>query len=179
MRQVCVNGIFAGPQAGIERPGARAPGPRRCQHDVEPGAALRRAELSPFGVGVRVGRRTPAGFILTPRVLELGVAYTISARVWETARVHLEELVLARRQASSIAELDSSDPICVARVETPQVVGVNIDMGTRDPTRSTALGKVLYSRAQLHAGLRMGGVTQAADRTLPARASSRSPGQRG
>ncbi|MBY4111624.1 helix-turn-helix domain-containing protein [Rhodococcus fascians] len=90
-------------------------------------------------------KTTPAGFILTPRVLELGVAYTMSARVWEAARVHLSELVDATQQASSIAQLDGADIIYVARVEVPKVVGVNIDVGTRYPARSTALGKVLLA----------------------------------
>ncbi|GHF35261.1 IclR family pca regulon transcriptional regulator [Amycolatopsis bartoniae] len=90
-------------------------------------------------------KSTAAGFVLTPRVLELGVAYSLSARVWEAARLHLEELVAATQQASSIAQLDGADIIYVARVEVPKVVGVNIDVGTRYPARSTALGKVLLA----------------------------------
>ncbi len=88
---------------------------------------------------------TPSGFILTHRVLELGVAYTLSARLWEAAKLHLEELVEATRQAASLARLEGSDIIYVARVEVPKVVGVNIDVGTRYPARSTALGKVLLA----------------------------------
>lgn len=90
-------------------------------------------------------RSTPAGFVLTPRVLELGVAYSLSGRLWEAARLHLEDLVNATQQASSIAQLDGSDIIYVARVEVPKVVGVNIDVGTRYPARNTALGKVLLA----------------------------------
>jgi len=90
-------------------------------------------------------KSTRAGFFLTPRVLELGVAYTLSARTWEAARLHLEELVAATQQAASLAQLDGADIIYVARVEVPKVVGVNIDVGTRFPARSTALGKVLLA----------------------------------
>lgn len=90
-------------------------------------------------------RSTAAGFVLTPRVLELGVAYTLSARLWEAAKLHLDELVRITRQAASIAQLDGSDIIYVARMEVPKVVGVNIDVGSRYPARSTALGKVLLA----------------------------------
>lgn len=88
---------------------------------------------------------TPAGFVLTPRVLELGVAYTLSGQLWDAAKLHLEELVATTRQAASLAKLDGSDIIYAARVEVPKVVGVNINVGTRYPARSTSLGKVLLA----------------------------------
>jgi IclR family pca regulon transcriptional regulator len=90
-------------------------------------------------------KSTDVGFLLTPRILELGVAYSLSGRLWEAARVHLQELVNATQQAASLAQLDGSDIIYVARVEVPKVVGVNIDVGTRYPARSTALGKILLA----------------------------------
>ncbi|GAA2216280.1 IclR family transcriptional regulator C-terminal domain-containing protein [Nonomuraea monospora] len=90
-------------------------------------------------------RSTPAGFLLTPRVLELGVAYTLSAGLWEIAQPHLRELVVATNQAASVAYLDGSDIIYVARTAAPKVVATTINAGTRFPARSTALGKMLLS----------------------------------
>ncbi|QXJ21175.1 helix-turn-helix domain-containing protein [Actinomadura graeca] len=90
-------------------------------------------------------RSTPAGFLLTARVLELGVAYTLSAGLWEIAQPHLRQLVVATNQAASVAQLDGSDIIYVARAAVPKVVATTIDVGTRFPARSTALGKMLLS----------------------------------
>ncbi|MBT2208789.1 MULTISPECIES: IclR family transcriptional regulator C-terminal domain-containing protein [Actinomadura] len=90
-------------------------------------------------------RTSPEGVVLTPRVLELGVAYTLSSGLWEVALPHLRELVERTDQAASVAELDGSDIIYVARVEVPKVVAVNIKVGMRLPAASTALGKVLLA----------------------------------
>ncbi|GAA4231622.1 IclR family transcriptional regulator C-terminal domain-containing protein [Actinomadura meridiana] len=90
-------------------------------------------------------RSTPAGFLLAPRVLELGVAYTLSAGLWEIAQPHLRELVTATDQAASVAQLDGADVLYVARVAVPKVVATVINVGTRFPARSTALGKTLLS----------------------------------
>jgi IclR family transcriptional regulator, pca regulon regulatory protein len=38
-------------------------------------------------------RATDGGFALTPRVLDLGVAYVCSQGLWETARPHMADLV--------------------------------------------------------------------------------------
>lgn len=90
-------------------------------------------------------RSTPAGFLLTPRVLELGVAYTLSTGLWEIAQPHLQDLVLATNQAASVAQLDGSDIIYVARAAVPKIVAATINVGTRFPARNTALGKILLS----------------------------------
>ncbi|RFS84331.1 IclR family transcriptional regulator [Actinomadura spongiicola] len=90
-------------------------------------------------------RTTSEGVALTPRVLELGVAYTLSTGLWEVALPHLRDLVKQTGQAASVAELDGSDVIYVARVEVPKVVAVNVKVGMRLPAASTALGKVLLA----------------------------------
>ncbi|GAA4228343.1 IclR family transcriptional regulator C-terminal domain-containing protein [Actinomadura meridiana] len=90
-------------------------------------------------------RTGPDGVVLTPRVLELGVAYTLSTGLWDVALPHLRDLVEKTGQAASVAELDGSDIIYVARVEVPKVVAVNVKVGMRLPAASTALGKVLLA----------------------------------
>ncbi|WP_028923968.1 IclR family transcriptional regulator domain-containing protein [Pseudonocardia acaciae] len=90
-------------------------------------------------------RTTPQGVVLTPRVLELGVAYTLSTGLWDVAQPHLLDLVARTNQAASIAQLDGSDIIYVARAEVPKVVALRVDVGTRFPATSTALGKVLLA----------------------------------
>src|SRR5436190_24357880 len=48
------------------------------------------------------------GYLLTPRVLDLGVAYVTSLGLWEVASSHLELLVERTNESSSIGQLDGS-----------------------------------------------------------------------
>lgn len=88
---------------------------------------------------VRAGER---GFALTPRVLDLGVAYARSLGLWEVARPHMERLVDRTHESCSIAQLDGSDVVYVARVAVPKIVALVVQIGTRFPALPTSLGKV-------------------------------------
>ncbi|MGW5260300.1 IclR family transcriptional regulator domain-containing protein [Microbispora sp. NPDC004025] len=90
-------------------------------------------------------RPEQGGFALTPRVLELGVSYVRSTGLWEVARPHLERLVAQTRESSSIAQLDGSDIVYVARVAVPKIVALSVQIGTRFPALQTSLGKVLLA----------------------------------
>ncbi len=83
------------------------------------------------------------GFSLTPRVLDLGFAYIESRGLWPTLEPELTELVRTTNESCSIAELDGSDIVYVARVAVPKVVGLRVQIGTRFPAYATSLGKVL------------------------------------
>jgi IclR family pca regulon transcriptional regulator len=90
-------------------------------------------------------RAERGGFALTPRVLELGVCYVRSMGLWEVARPHLERLVAQTNESSSIAQLDGSDIVYVARVAVPKIVALSVQVGTRFPALQTSLGKVLLA----------------------------------
>ncbi|GAA4512615.1 MULTISPECIES: IclR family transcriptional regulator domain-containing protein [Nonomuraea] len=90
-------------------------------------------------------RAEQGGFALTPRVLELGVSYVRSMGLWEVARPHLEWLVARTHESSSIAQLDGSDIVYVARVAVPKIVTLSVQIGTRFPALQTSLGKVLLA----------------------------------
>jgi IclR family pca regulon transcriptional regulator len=90
-------------------------------------------------------RAEQGGFALTPRVLELGVSYVRSMGLWEVARPHLEQLVARTHESSSIAQLDGSDIVYVARVAVPKIVTLSVQIGTRFPALQTSLGKVLLA----------------------------------
>lgn len=90
-------------------------------------------------------RNDGAGFALTPRVLELGVAYVRSMGIWDVARPHLERLSAATGESCSIAQLDGSDIVYVARVAVPKIVALAVQIGTRFPALPTSLGKVLLA----------------------------------
>ena len=84
-------------------------------------------------------------YTLTPRVLELGAAYVGSQGLWEVARPHLQELSTKTDESCSIAQLDGSDIVYVARAAVPKIVGLSVQIGTRFPALQTSLGKVLLA----------------------------------
>ncbi len=90
--------------------------------------------------------RTDAGsFSLTPRVLEFGMAYLSSTHIWELAKPRLADLSTATGESCSIAQLDGSDIVYVARVAVPKLVTLSVSVGTRFPALPTSLGKVLLA----------------------------------
>jgi IclR family transcriptional regulator, pca regulon regulatory protein len=82
---------------------------------------------------------------LTPRVLELGTAYVESLGLWDIARPHMESLVGQTGESTSIAQLDGSDIVYVARVAVPKIITLSVVIGTRFPAMQTSLGKVLLA----------------------------------
>lgn len=90
-------------------------------------------------------RATGGTFALTPRVLELGMAYISSTSVWDIARPHMERLVARTGESSSLAQLDGSDIVYVARVAVPKVITFAVTIGTRFPALQTSLGKALLA----------------------------------
>jgi IclR family transcriptional regulator, pca regulon regulatory protein len=96
------------------------------------------------------------GFALTPRVLELGMAYVTSLDMWDVARPHMRRLVAQTGESTSMAQLDGSDIVYVARVAVPKIVALAVTIGTRFPAVATSMGKVLLAAldpAQLDAVL--------------------------
>jgi IclR family pca regulon transcriptional regulator len=86
-----------------------------------------------------------SGYALTPRVLDLGVAYVRSMNLWDVARPHMETLSARTDESCSIAQLDGSDIVYVARVAVPKIVSLAVQIGTRFPALQTSLGKVLLA----------------------------------
>jgi IclR family pca regulon transcriptional regulator len=90
--------------------------------------------------------RTSGGaFRLTPKVLTLGMAYVGSLGLWDIARPHLESLVAKTGESSSMAQLDGSDIVYVARVSVPKIITLRVDIGTRFPAVQTSQGKLLLA----------------------------------
>ena len=90
-------------------------------------------------------RGVDARFELTPRVIELGMAYVASLGLWDVARPHLEALVGRTGESSSMAQLDGSDIVYVARVSVPKIIALRVEIGTRFPAVQTSQGKVLLA----------------------------------
>jgi IclR family transcriptional regulator, pca regulon regulatory protein len=90
-----------------------------------------------------------SGYELTPRVLDLGMSYVLSRGLWEIARPHMQALVARTGESTSIAQLDGSDIVYVARVAVPKIVTLAVTIGTRFPAMPTSLGKVLLAALPL------------------------------
>ena len=90
-------------------------------------------------------RSTDGAFRLTPKVMSLGMAYVSSLGLWDVARPHLEHLVAQTGESSSMAQLDGSDIVYVARVSVPKLITLRVEIGTRFPAVQTSQGKVLLA----------------------------------
>src|SRR5690349_14483630 len=95
--------------------------------------------------GLGFVRTTGGSFQLTPKVLTLGMAYVGSLGLWDIAKPHLESLVARTGESSSMAQLDGSDIVYVARVSVPKLIALRVDIGTRFPAAQTSQGKVLLA----------------------------------
>jgi IclR family pca regulon transcriptional regulator len=110
-------------------------------------------------------RAEDGGFVLTPKVLELGIAYASSLGLWAIARPHLEALVRQTGESSSMAQLDGCDIVYVARVSVPKIIALRVEIGTRFPAPRTSQGKVLL--ADLDQATRDGVLAQPSRSGLP------------
>jgi IclR family pca regulon transcriptional regulator len=101
-------------------------------------------------------RASVGAYQLTPKVLTLGMAYVGALGLWDIARPHMEALVARTGESSSMAQLDGSDIVYVARVSVPKLIALRVEIGTRFPAVQTSQGKVLLaalSPTQLEATL--------------------------
>lgn len=85
------------------------------------------------------------GYALTPRVMDLGMAYVDAQDLWSLAEDHLRRLVERTHESSSMAQLDGSDIVYVARVAIPKIIALQVRIGTRFPAVATSMGKVLLA----------------------------------
>ena len=85
-------------------------------------------------------------FSLRPRALSLGFAYLNSQDLWQLAQPYMVELVEQVHESCSIAVLDGSEIVYVARVPTSaRIMSINLGIGTRLPAFATSMGRVLLA----------------------------------
>lgn len=94
-------------------------------------------------------RPVAGGYELTPRVLDLGVAYIGAQNLWDLARPHLEALVASTGESSSMTQLDGPDIVYTARVAVPKIIALRVEIGTRFPAAVTSQGRVLLAAMPL------------------------------
>jgi IclR family pca regulon transcriptional regulator len=84
-------------------------------------------------------------YSLTPKVVDLGMAYISALGLYGAAKPHMEKLSKEVDQSVSLAELDGSDIVYTGRVEVAKIISVGVTVGARLPSPSTALGRVLLA----------------------------------
>lgn len=84
-------------------------------------------------------------FRLAPRVLRLGHAYVSSSPLPKLVQPVLEAISERTQESSSLAVLDGTDVVFVARAATRRSLSNGLGMGSRLPVHSAATGRVLLS----------------------------------
>ncbi|MGA0180807.1 MAG: IclR family transcriptional regulator domain-containing protein [Ilumatobacteraceae bacterium] len=84
-------------------------------------------------------------FQLTPRVLDLGYAYLSSAKLGEIAEPFMETLSEQLDESVSLAVLDGTEIVYVARVPTKRIMSIGLALGSRLPAVVTSMGRILLS----------------------------------
>jgi IclR family pca regulon transcriptional regulator len=85
-------------------------------------------------------------FGLQPRALSLGFAYLHSQNLWQLGQPYMVELVERVHESCSIAVLDRTEIVYVARVPTSvRIMSINLGIGTRLPAFATSMGRALLA----------------------------------
>jgi IclR family pca regulon transcriptional regulator len=111
-------------------------------------------------------------FKLTARVLDLGYAYLSRLPFGDRATPLLNRLTEQLHQSCSIAVLEGTDVVYVARVAVQRLLSVQVHVGTRLPAYASALGRVLLANLperQREATLQQIEVEQLTEFTVPSR----------
>ncbi|GAB2476340.1 IclR family transcriptional regulator domain-containing protein [Xylanimonas ulmi] len=85
---------------------------------------------------------------LLPSVLDLGYAYLSSLRLPDVVTPYLRDLSRAVDESTSVAVLDGSDMVYVARVATRRIMSAAIHVGTRFPAYATSMGRTLLAHLE-------------------------------
>lgn len=125
-----------------------ASGGRLTLSDIARGAQLTRAAarrylltLARLGYAETDGKR----FALAPGVLRLGYAYLSTASLPRLAQPVLETIGERTREVASLAMLDGTEILFLARSAQRRIVSATTSVGTRLPAYCTAMGRVLLA----------------------------------
>jgi len=84
-------------------------------------------------------------FRLAPRVLRLGYAYVTSTTMSKIVQPILESISERTRESSSVAVLDGTDVVFVARAATRRSLTNGLGLGSRLPAYCAATGRILLA----------------------------------
>ncbi len=104
---------------------------RRCLHT-----------LSKLGFA---GTDEGKNFYLRPRILTLGHSYLASMPLATAAQPILEHLSQILHESCSIALLDGTEIVYLARANVSRIMAIDLGVGTRLPAFCTSMGRVLLA----------------------------------
>lgn len=107
-------------------------------------------------------------FTLSPRVLDLAQPF-VSNNPWDWARPYLQSLTDRLGESASIAVLDGSEILYVARTPTRRLMTLAVAVGSRLPAHATSKGRVLLAflpEAELEAFFHRSAIARYTDRTV-------------
>ncbi len=84
-------------------------------------------------------------FRLLPKVLDLGYSYLASVPLWEKAQPYMKSIVDEIDESCSLAVLDGTDVVYLARVPPTHMFTIPVHVGTRMPAFVNAMGRVLLA----------------------------------
>lgn len=90
-------------------------------------------------------QNTDEGYRLTVRTLDLGTECISALELWDLAHPHLVRLCELTNESTSLAQLDGSDIVYVARVAVPKIIALAVRVGSRLPAPATSMGRVLLA----------------------------------
>lgn len=103
---------------------------RRCLHTLEELGYVTRSDRT---------------FLLRPKVLELGAAYLESMNIESVTRNYLEDLARETGDSASLAVLDDTEIVYVARSSARTLLRLEAHVGSRLPAYPTSMGRVLLA----------------------------------
>lgn len=106
-------------------------------------ATARRVLLTLEDLGYVVSLRR--SFTLTREVLELAKPFTQPGDPWAFARPYLAALTERTGESASIAVLDDTEILYVAREQTRRLMTIAVTVGSRLPAHATSKGRVLLA----------------------------------
>lgn len=84
-------------------------------------------------------------FRLTARVLNIGYAYLSALDLVELSRDEMDSLGQLTGESCSVAVLDGTDVVYVARAPSQRIMSTALGLGSRLPAHATSLGHVLLA----------------------------------
>ncbi len=84
-------------------------------------------------------------FELAPRSLDIGASFLANLTLPQFAEPPLKQLSVELNETTSLCILDGTEIVYVARVASPRLLSVSINVGTRFPAWATSMGRVLIA----------------------------------
>ncbi|MQR00739.1 IclR family transcriptional regulator domain-containing protein [Glaciimonas soli] len=84
-------------------------------------------------------------FSLRPKVLTLGYSYLSSTPLTVSAQPYLNNISRTLNESSSLAVLDDSEVLYIARAATSRIMSLALNTGSRLPAYCTSLGRVMLA----------------------------------